>query len=181
MIARIAAIAALSLLCTGAGPLAVAASAPPPLLIDQTGRAFSLPSLEGRPLAVTFISAHCTDACPLIDAQFARAAERLARERIGARLLTITLDPEHDSPTLMHALATQFGADSRYWLLASGKPPDVDAVLAQFGVVAQLGKSGYREAHTTFVYVFDARGNLARTLLASTGLSDDVVDAVRTL
>lgn len=178
---RIAAIAVVSLLLAGASRSAIAANAAQPMLVDQTGRTFSLASLEGRPLAITFVSAHCTDACPLVDAQFAHAASRLAREGIGARLLTVTLDPQHDPPALMRAIARQFAADPRYWLVAGGNPRDVDAILHEFGVVAQVGKSGYREAHTTFVYVFDAHGNLSKTLLASTGLSDDVVDAVRNL
>ena len=44
-----------------------------PKLVDQTGHAFTLGSLRGSPVALTFVSAHCTDACPLINAQFARA------------------------------------------------------------------------------------------------------------
>jgi len=50
--------------------------------------------------------------------------------------------------------------------------------MQRFGVIATSGKNGYREAHTTFVYVLDAHGNLARTMLASTGLAEDVVEAL---
>ncbi|HEY5427294.1 MAG TPA: hypothetical protein VIJ77_12155, partial [Candidatus Tumulicola sp.] len=53
--------------------------------------------------------------------------------------------------------------------------------LGAFGVVAKTGKSGYRETHTTFVYVFDSAGKLQKTMLASTGLTGDIVDAVRAL
>lgn len=148
-----------------------------PQLVDQTGRTFTLDSLRGRPLIVTFVSAHCTDACPLVDAQFSDAARQIARLGLSARLLTITLDPEHDPPSLMRALAKRFDADPRYWLVASGKRGDVDAVLTAFGVVARPGKSGYREAHTTFVYVFDSSGKFEKTMLASTGLTGDIVDA----
>lgn len=162
-------------------PIAVPAAAQEAPLIDQTGRSFSLASLRGRPLVVTFISAHCTDACPLVDGQFADAAARIARQRLTARLLTITLDPDHDPPGLMRALAKRFDADPRYWLLASGLPARVEPIVRAFGVVTESGKDGYREAHTTFVYVFDANGNLSKTLLASSGLGDDVVAAVRAL
>ncbi|MBV8373690.1 MAG: SCO family protein, partial [Candidatus Eremiobacteraeota bacterium] len=117
-----------------------------PQLIDQTGRTFTLQSLRGRPLIVTFISAHCMDACPLVNAQFSDAAARLERDRLSTRLLTITLDPEHDPPSLMRALAYKFGAKPHYWLLASGPRDDVDAILSAYGVIARPGKSGYREA-----------------------------------
>jgi len=152
-----------------------------PQLVDQTGRAFTLASLRGEPVAIAFISAHCTDACPLIDAQFADAARRIAKKHINARLLTITLDPANDPPSLMRALAAKFEADPRYWLVAGGRVSDVETIVRAFGVEAQIGKSGYREAHTTFVYVFNARGVLDKTMLASSGLSDDLVEAVEPL
>ncbi len=156
--------------------VAPAAAAPAmPQLVDQTGRTFTLRSLEGRPLIVTFVSAHCSDACPLVNAEFSQAASEIARQSLSTRLLTITLDPQHDPPNVMRALAQRFSANPRYWLVASGHTPDVDDILNAFGVIAKPGKSGYREAHTTFVYVFDARGTLTKTLLASNNLTSDIL------
>lgn len=152
---------------------------PQPRLVDQNGRSFTLASLRGKPLVVTFISAHCTDACPLIDAQFADAARRIERARLKARLLTITLDPEHDSPKTMRALANRFEANPRYWLLAGGSPSDVHAIMRAFGVVSVQGKHGYRDEHTTFVYVLNPAGELTQTMLASTALNDEIVDVLR--
>jgi cytochrome oxidase Cu insertion factor (SCO1/SenC/PrrC family) len=86
---------------------------------------------------VAFISAHCTDACPLVNAQFSDAATQIAHQRLSTRLLTITLDPAHDPPSLMRSLATRFGANPRYWLLASGHRDDVDAILSAYGVLAR--------------------------------------------
>jgi protein SCO1/2 len=149
-----------------------------PQLIDQNGHAFTLASLRGRPAAITFVSAHCTDACPLIDAQFAQAAQTLARRKIDATLVTITLDPEHDSLADMRKIARTFSADANHWIVAGGGVRDVRAAMNRFGVIAETGKDGYREAHTTFVYVLDAKGRLTRTMLASMNLADDVVDAV---
>jgi protein SCO1/2 len=159
---------------------AIAAPATPQL-IDQTGRTFTLQSLQGRPLVVTFVSAHCTDACPLVNAQFSEAASRIAGQGLSTRLLTITLDPKNDPPSVMRTLAKRFDADPRYWLVASGRSDDVDEILNAYGVVAKPGKSGYREAHTTFVYVFDARGKLAKTMLASSNLTDDIVAEARAM
>lgn len=149
-----------------------------PQLIDQNGHAFTLESLRGRPVAITFVSAHCRDACPLIDAQFAQAAQRLALRRIDATLVTITLDPEHDSLADMRKIARAFAADSHHWLVAGGAVADVRSAMNRFGVIAETGKDGYREAHTTFVYVLDADGRFVKTMLASTNLAGDVVDAV---
>jgi protein SCO1 len=150
-----------------------------PRLIDQLGRAFTLSSLRGEPLVLTFIAAHCTDACPLVNAQFADAARRIAQAHLGARLLTVTLDPEHDSPATMRNLAQRFDADPRFWLLAGGSIRDVHAVMREFGTVSEEGQRGYRDEHTTFVYVVDSAGELSQTMLASSALSDSIVDALR--
>ena len=150
-----------------------------PQLIDQRGHAFTFESLRGTPLVVTFISAHCTDACPLINAEFAQAEQRFAQSHVRVRLLTITLDPEHDSLRDMRDVARRFDADPRTWLVAGGTPANVHSVMAAFGVTAERGRKGYADVHTTFVYFIDARGNLRKTILASTALSDQIVAQVR--
>lgn len=162
-------------------PAPGAAVQTPPRLIDQTGKSFTFESLRGRPLIVTFVSAHCTDACPLVNGQFAEAARQIANRHLDTRLLTITLDPVNDPPSLMAKLARRFDANPRYWLVAGGRPAEVDAILNEFGVVAKLGKSGFREQHTTFVYILGPSGRLQNTILASTGLTGDIVDAARSL
>jgi protein SCO1/2 len=165
-------------LCAVAALVLLAATAPPPHLVDQTGRPFTLASLKGEPFAVAFVEAHCTDACPLIDGQFADAARRLAASHVGARLLTITLDPERDSPAAMRALARRMGADPQYWLVAGGSVPDVHRIMRFFGVYAVRGRDGYVDQHSTFVYVFDANGQLAQTTLASTALNEALVETL---
>lgn len=161
------------------GAAKAAPAVPQPRLIDQQRRAFTLSSLRGRPLAVTFVAAHCTDACPLINAQFSTAAKEVAHEHLHARLLTITLDPEHDSPATMRDLAKRFDADPRYWLLAGGSTPDIHRIMRMFGVISVEGQRGYHDRHTTFVYLFNSDGKLVQTMLASTALTDALVDAFR--
>lgn len=163
-------------------PLALPAAAPVtlrvPELLDQGGHTFTLASLRGEPLIVTFVAAHCTDACPLINAQFQQIGERIAQKHLRVRLLTITLDPEHDSPATMRRLARSFDADPARWLMASGNVGDVHAVMRAFNVVAQRGRHGYADVHTTFLYLLDKRGVLRKTLLASSSMNTDVVATV---
>jgi cytochrome oxidase Cu insertion factor (SCO1/SenC/PrrC family) len=51
--------------------------------------------------------------------------------------------------------------------------------MSAFGVVAQRGREGYADVHTTFVYYIDSRGNLRKTMLASTALTQQLVELVR--
>jgi cytochrome oxidase Cu insertion factor (SCO1/SenC/PrrC family) len=151
----------------------------PVRLIDQTGHAFTLPSLSGTPVIVTFVAAHCADACPLVNAQFARVARTFAAERRRVKLLTITLDPENDPPRVMSALARTFSADPHTWIVASGSVAEVHRAMRMFGVVAQRRHKSYPDVHTTFVYLVDSHGRLEKTLLASADLGTQVVAEVR--
>ncbi len=172
------AIASVVLLCTALAAPAHARGVQPQL-IDQNGRAFTVQSLRGTPLAVVFVSAHCTDACPLIDGQFARIAQIVKAGRIKLRLLTVTLDPERDSPATMRHLARTLNADPNTWKVAGGRTADVHAVMNAFGVIARRGRDGYADVHTTFVYLLDARGRLHQTMLASTHLDDLLIARVK--
>ncbi len=171
--------AAIVLAIIAAPALPVAAAPAAPQLVDQTGHVFSFQSLAGTPLIVTFVAAHCTDACPLVNAQFAQAARQFALERRHVRLLTVTLDPQNDPPRVMRALARTFGADPRTWIVAGGSVSEVHRVMRMFGVVARQGRKGYADVHTTFVYFVDARGSLRKTMLASSDLGAQVVAEVR--
>lgn len=150
-----------------------------PKLVDQTGHDFTLTSLRGTPLAVTFVSAHCTDACPLINAQFSLAAAALDKAHLNMRLVTITLDPERDSISDMRKLARSFSANPRRWIVAGGDRADVHAVMNEFGVIAERGADGFADMHSTIVYLIDAKGVVRKNILPSNDFSSQLVDEVR--
>lgn len=147
-------------------------------LVDQDGRAFTLASLRGRPIVVTFVAAHCADACPLINAQFARAQTLLRERHVDARLLTITLDPEHDSFADMRGIARTFSAERSRWIVASGNVSRVHALMRAFGVTAERGARGYADVHSTYIYLLDRHARLYATKLASTDLADQILAEV---
>jgi protein SCO1/2 len=138
-------------------------------LIDQLGRHFTLNDLRGRPLIVTFISAHCEGVCPLIESQVAAAAERQRREHGNVRFLTISLDPERDTHADLVHIARTFDADPSYWLIAGGQPADVHQLMQTFGVDVARGADGYADAHTTFMTVLASDGRVAGTMLPRGG------------
>jgi protein SCO1 len=139
-------------------------------LTDQLGRRFTLADLRGHPLLVTFISAHCSDVCPLIESQIAAAAARERRERGKRRFLTITLDPERDTHADLVRIARRFDADPSYWLIAGGEPQAVHALMQRFGVQTARGADGYADAHTTFITILGSDGRIAGTMLPRAGV-----------
>jgi protein SCO1/2 len=123
---------------------------------------------------ITFVATRCSDACPVSNAVFSQLSSRLQREHVSATLLTVTLDPEYDTPFVMSQAAKEFSAQAPRWRFASGKPSDVHALMGAFGVLAQRGREGFPDVHSSAIYLLDARGALSRTTLLSTNSGDEI-------
>ncbi len=147
-------------------------------LVDQRGSHFAFDALRGAPVVLTFVSAHCTDACPLIDAQIAQTVHRLGNTPLAVRFVTITLDPERDTALDMHRIAQQFEAQPSRWIVASGNAKDVHALMKRYNVEAVRDTRGYATSHTSFVYILDAQLHVRRTLLASSDLGEQLYKEV---
>lgn len=153
--------------------LAIAQTASP-VLHDQQGRAFTFDSIANTPIVLTFVAAHCVDTCPIINAQFAEMQRQVRRSRLPIRLLTLTLDPQHDGVRDMQQIAKTFQADPRYWIVGSAAPADIRSLMRRFNVTASRGNRDYDDIHTTFVYMLDKHGRVIKTMLASTNLTADL-------
>jgi len=102
-------------------------------LIDQHGSAISLASLRGKPVLIDFIYTSCASTCPVLTSKMVSVARELG-PALGAEvtIVSITLDPEHDSPAQLASYAKAQGADDNGWLFLTGKPAQIDQVLAMF-------------------------------------------------
>lgn len=167
--------AAIVAACLALAAPSLAASNPTRIpLVDQTGTNFRIADLSGSPVVVTFVATRCSDACPIANAVFSRLQSRLAHDRRRAMLLTVTLDPAFDSPFVMARSSHQYDADPSRWRFASGDQGDVRTLMKAYGVTAIPDKHGIPESHSSFVYVLDGKGHLAKTLLLSSNLVDEV-------
>jgi cytochrome oxidase Cu insertion factor (SCO1/SenC/PrrC family) len=102
-------------------------------LIDQHGNAISLASLKGKPVLIDFIYTTCASTCPVLTSKIAAVARELGPAlNANVTIVSITLDPEHDGPAQLAAYAKSQGADSNGWMFLTGKPADIDQVLAAF-------------------------------------------------
>jgi protein SCO1/2 len=154
-----------------------AASAAAIAIVDQRGNTFSLAALPQRFVAVTFVASRCTDACPIANALFATVQKRILRSGRSLALVTLTLDPSFDTPSVMSTLAASFSADPAVWRLASGKPANVRGLMHAFGVLVQPDQKGIPDDHTDAVYLLDRQRKLKTILLLSASLPDDVFAA----
>ena len=102
-------------------------------LIDQRGEPLALRSLEqtDAPVVVNFIFATCTTVCPISSAGFADFQKRLDAVGSDARLISITIDPEHDTPSVLAEYAARFAAGGR-WRFATGSRAEIEQTLRAF-------------------------------------------------
>jgi protein SCO1/2 len=102
-------------------------------LIDQHGASVSLASLKGKPVLIDFIYTSCSSTCPTLTAKMAAIAHRLG-PALGAdvRIVSITLDPEHDTPAELAKYAASHDANGNGWIFLTGSPAQIDQVLALF-------------------------------------------------
>jgi protein SCO1/2 len=143
-------------------------------LTDQTGRAVRLSELRGRPVAVTFLYTRCpiATACPMTTAKFSQLDRFLAEKGFG-ELLTITVDPEHDTPGVLRDYANKAGADRKRWKFLTGDPKAVADVAERFGVLYYPDKG--QIVHTQAVAVVDPRGRLANIYYGEDWKAEDIL------
>jgi protein SCO1 len=129
-------------------------------LTDQAGATVRLSQMRGEPVAVTFLYTRCpvATACPMTTAKFSKLDAMLAKEKFGY-LLTVTVDPEHDTPAVLAQYAKNAGADPKRWKFLTGAPAAVADVATIFGVMYYPEKG--QMIHTQAVAVVDPKGNLA--------------------
>lgn len=102
-------------------------------LIDQNGKKVFLPTIteSGKPVVVSFIYATCTTICPVLSAGFVNLQSRLSGTGTLPRLVSITIDPEHDTPKIMKEYLKRYRAKPG-WDFYTGSRQDIDAVMKGF-------------------------------------------------
>ncbi len=105
---------------------------PPFSLTDQRGSRLLDSDLRGRMVFVSLMHSRCGDECAEQTKRLLELRQELQRSgRLGSDVLflTITLDPAHDTPADLSALAGQLGVDPQSWRFVTGDPREVKMVV----------------------------------------------------
>jgi protein SCO1/2 len=100
---------------------------PDVMLTDQNGEKVSIAALlNGEdPVMVNFIFTTCTTICPVLSAIFTQAQKRYGEELDGVKLISISIDPDYDTPARLREYAQRFHAKEG-WTFLTG---DIDAII----------------------------------------------------
>ena len=102
-------------------------------LINQEGKNVRLRNLvdSGKPVIVDFIYGTCTTICPVLSACFTNLQSKLGTNTQKVHLVSISIDPENDSPRVMREYLKRYRAKPG-WDFLTGSRKDIDAVMRGF-------------------------------------------------
>jgi len=106
---------------------------PDVVLVNQDGKKVRLQSLlkGDTPVVVDFIYGTCTTICPVLSAGFINLQSKLALSGTNVRLVSITIDPENDTPKVMKEYLKRYRAKPG-WDFLTGSRADIDATMKGF-------------------------------------------------
>lgn len=132
-------------------------------IVNQDGRLLSLRSFEGKVTLVSFIFTRCPDKnlCPAISGKFAYLQSHLDPKRF--HLVEVTLDPQYDSPAILHQYGKQYGADASMWTLATAEPFTIARFLDSYGI-SSLRVSSQNFIHNDKLFIYDLHGKVTEVI-----------------
>ncbi len=140
------------------------------MLTNQNGRVVSLGDLRGRVWVADIIFTRCAGPCPKMTRQMKELQDALPPES-EARLVTLTTDPDFDTPPVLKAYAERFGADPSRWMFLTGAKPEIARLaIDSLKLTTVEKKPAERESpqdlfvHSTIFVVADKQARIARRL-----------------
>jgi protein SCO1/2 len=138
-------------------------------LYDQNGQVAEAARWRGKQIMVNFIYSRCPIAtmCPLATSKMMET-QRLAKEAgvSNLELVSITLDPEYDTPGVLREFATARGIDTSNFSFLTGPEGAIKDLLKQFGVLAELDGEAKTDVpiikHTLATLLINEQGKIAR-------------------
>ncbi|MGE5701420.1 MAG: SCO family protein [Clostridia bacterium] len=121
------------------------------------GSPFKLSDTDGKVRLVSFIFTNCLDVCPPTTLNMSKIQKELKDKGLFGKdveMLTISFDPERDTPEVLRKYADSFGADQTGWHFIRGDEKKVAEVAQTFGVGVLKQPDG-TFVHTMKIFLID--------------------------
>ncbi len=149
-------------------------SLPPYQFETQTGRLVRFADFRGKVVLLSFTYTRCPDRdiCPAISGKFAYLQHHLDPKQFA--LVTVTLDPLHDSPGALASYGAQFAAEPSHWSLLTGEPAQIKDVVDAFGLDPLETNPG-QIVHDDTLAIVGRDGKIAQLIPTAGWVPDDVI------
>lgn len=139
---------------------------PEVMIQDSKEREYTFDEFDGKYMMMTFIYTSCSTVCPQLEVNLAEVYESIPEKYIGEDIvfMSISFDPERDTPEVLDRYRTFFDSDGDTWRMARiPDETDLNAILDEFGVtVIPDGDGDF--AHNVAFYFVDPNGQLIDVL-----------------
>lgn len=151
---------------------------PPITLVDERGGEFTRASFRGQPSVLTFIYTRCPlpDFCPRLSSQFQELQRALARRGSDVQLVSVTIDPEYDTPEVLRTYAERYDADPSRWTFVTGTPGEIATLAHALGVY--YAGEGTALDHNLSTTLLDADGRVVEIWRGTTWQPEAVLEAI---
>jgi len=167
------------------GILAVGDAIPDAALIDQANQRRYLVDWKGTPMLITFIYTTCPlpNFCPAMNRNFAAIQRSLATDAAlkgRLKLVSVSFDPEVDTPDVLAGFAKKHDTDAAVWTWLTGDRKTTDQLAARFGVsVIREGQKPIDVVHNLRTTLVDAEGRVVKIYSGSQWTPADVLSDLR--
>jgi protein SCO1/2 len=165
-----------------AKPLEIGSAVPNFTLTDQAHRQVSFTQFSGKVVALNFIYTSCAlpNFCFRMANNFGVVQRRL-KDRLGRDLvlLTVTFDPQRDTPEVLAHYAQTWKADPKTWHFLTGPIPEVRRVTSMFGMDF-FPDEGLMN-HSLHTVVIDRQGKVVANIEGNQFTAEQLLDLVRTV
>lgn len=128
--------------------------------IDQNERAFGTDDLMGTVWVASFIFTNCETVCPPMMFEIASMQKQFEEEGLQVEFVSFTVDPEVDSPKVLHQYIEQFTDNESNWHMLTGYSQEEIESFAreQFQTIVQRPNTSTQVIHGTNFYLVDNQG-----------------------
>lgn len=149
---------------------------------DEHAKPLRLEDYRGKALALTFIYTRCPlpNFCPLLSQKFRTVQETLLADPAAPKnwqLLSVSIDPEHDTTEVLQRYAKTQRADAAHWRFATGELRDITVLGLRSGL--EFWEGGSEITHNLRTVVFDAQGRMRKVFSENTWTPADLADELR--
>jgi protein SCO1 len=127
-------------------------------LVDDTGVPVTENALAGKPYTIYFGYTYCPEVCPTTLLDLSRWIKKLGTEADKLNYVFVTIDPERDTPQLMHAYLSSFNKRIRGF---SGTPEQIAQIAREYRVYYKkipTEDGGYVMDHSSIIYLMGPDG-----------------------
>lgn len=152
-------------------------------LINQNNQEISLNQFIGKIKVITFMYTSCNmpNMCPLTTVNL-RSLQESLEDEYGKNvvLLTITFDPESDTPGMLEKYGQLYGVNFNNWHFLTGSKQDIDKVSNDYGIIHERQEDGTIR-HSMIAFLVDQNDNVRKMYFANKWKPEDIKKDIITL